>query len=89
MDRLPSSQPMCQARNEVLDLLGVRIAWRPRLEIEFSDGTIGVRDFADILKEHWTMRRAAEGHGLFSTYIEDGALTSPTQRLRLRTNRAA
>jgi Protein of unknown function (DUF2442) len=49
-----------------------------KLEIEFSDGTIGVRDFADILQKTGPMAEPLKDAAYFQrVFIEDGALTWP------------
>ena len=62
----------------MIDVLGVRSLGGHKLEIEFSDGTIGVRDFADILKKTGAMSEPLNDSAYFQrVFIEDGALTWP------------
>ena len=62
----------------MIDVIGVRPLGGHKLEIEFSDGTIGVRDFADILKKTGPMAEPLKDAAYFQrVFIEDGALTWP------------
>lgn len=62
----------------MIDVIGVRSLGGHRLEIEFSDGTIGVRDFADISKKTGPMAEPLKDAKYFQrVFIEDGALTWP------------
>lgn len=63
----------------MIDVIGVRSLGGHRLEIEFSDGTIGVRDFADTFKEKTgAMAEPLKDASYFQrVFIEDGALTWP------------
>ena len=62
----------------MIDVIGVRSLGGHRLEIEFSDGTIGVRDFADIFKKTGPMSEPLKDAAYFQrVFIEDGALTWP------------
>jgi hypothetical protein len=62
-----------------IDVIAVRSLGGHRLEIEFSDGTIGVRDFAEIFsKKTGPMAEPLKEAGYFQrVFIEDGALTWP------------
>ncbi len=62
----------------MIDVIGVRSLGGYRLEIEFSDGTIGVRDFVDILQKTGSMSELLKDPAYFQrVFIEDGALTWP------------
>jgi hypothetical protein len=62
----------------MIDVIGVRSLGGHKLEIEFSDGTIGVRDFADILQKTGPMSEPLKDAAYFQrVFIEDGALTWP------------
>ncbi len=60
------------------DVIGVRPLGGYKLEIEFSDGTIGVRDFSSICKKTGSMAEPLKDPDYFArVFIEDGALTWP------------
>lgn len=63
----------------MIDVIGVKSLGGHWLEIEFSDGTIGVRDFAGIFREKTgPMAEPLEDASYFQrVFIEDGALTWP------------
>ena len=62
----------------MIDVIAVRSLGGHRLEIEFSDGTIGVRDFNDVLQKTGSMAEPLKDAGYFQrVFIEDGALTWP------------
>ena len=62
----------------MIDVIGVRSLGDHRLEIEFSDGTIGVRDFADISQKTGSMAEPLKDPAYFQrVFIDDGALTWP------------
>jgi hypothetical protein len=62
----------------MVDVIGVKKLGGHRLEIEFSDGTVGVRDFADILQKTGPMSEPLKDAVYFQrVFIEDGALTWP------------
>lgn len=62
----------------MIDVIRVRPLDRYRLEIEFSDGTIGVRDFAAVAKKFGPMAAPLKDAAYFArVFIEDGALTWP------------
>ena len=62
----------------MIDVIGVKKLGGHKLEIEFSDGTIGVRDFADIFQKTGPMSEPLKDTGYFQrVFIEDGALTWP------------
>ncbi len=62
----------------MIDVIGVLSLGGHKLEIEFSDGTIGVRDFADIFKKTGPMSEPLKDASYFQrVFIEDGALTWP------------
>lgn len=62
----------------MIDVIGVRSLGGHKLEIEFSDGTIGVRDFSDILQKTGPMSEPLKDPAYFRrVFIEDGALTWP------------
>ena len=62
----------------MIDVIGVRPLGGHKLEIEFSDGTVGVRDFAFIRERTGPMAEPLEAPDYFArVFIEDGALTWP------------
>lgn len=62
----------------MIDVIGVHRLGGFRLELEFSDGTIGTRDFASILERTGPMIAPLKDPDYFArVFIEDGALTSP------------
>jgi len=62
----------------MIDVIGVKKLGGHKLEIEFSDGTIGVRDFSDILQKTGPMSEPLKDAAYFQrVFIEDGALTWP------------
>ena len=62
----------------MIDVIGVKKLGDHTLEIEFSDGTIGVRDFADIFQKSGPMAEPLKDAANFQrVFIEDGALTWP------------
>lgn len=62
----------------MIDVIGVRSLGGHKLEIEFSDGTIGVRDFADIFQKTGPMSEPLKDAVYFQrVFVEDGALTWP------------
>lgn len=61
----------------MIDVLRVRPLGGYRLEIEFSDGMIGVRDF-DVARKRGPMVEPLSDPSYFArVFIEDGALTWP------------
>jgi hypothetical protein len=62
----------------MIDVIGVRPVGSYKLEIEFSDGTVGVRDFAPISTKTGPMAEPLKDPTYFArVFIEDGALTWP------------
>jgi hypothetical protein len=62
----------------MIDVIGVRSLGQYRLEIEFSDGTVGVRDFESISAKSGAMVEPLKDPAYFArVFIEDGALTWP------------
>ncbi|MGZ8387348.1 MAG: DUF2442 domain-containing protein [Rhodoplanes sp.] len=62
----------------MIDVIGVRVVGPHRLEVEFSDGTRGVRDFAAVNGKSGPMADPLKDAGYFArVFIEDGALTWP------------
>jgi hypothetical protein len=62
----------------MIDVIGVRGLEGFKLELEFSDGTIGVRDFESIRQRTGPMIEPLKDPGYFArVFIEDGALTWP------------
>lgn len=69
----------------MIDAIGVRSLGGHKLEIEFSDGTIGVRDFSDIFQKTGPMAEPLKDTGYFQrVFIEDGALTWPNATIGTR-----
>ena len=62
----------------MIDVIGIRPLGAFNLEIEFSDGTVGVRDFAFIREKTGPMAQPLKDQAYFArVFIEDGALTWP------------
>src|SRR5258708_15181676 len=62
----------------MIDVIGVRRLGDFKLELEFSDGTVGVRDFGSILEKSGPMVEPLKDPAYFArVFIEDGALTWP------------
>jgi hypothetical protein len=62
----------------MIDVIGVRHLGGHQLEIEFSDGTVGVRDFAFVREKTGPMAEPLKDAAYFGrVFIEDGALTWP------------
>ena len=62
----------------MIDVVGVRCLGGHRLEVEFSDGTIGVRDFGFVRDKTGQMAQPLKDADYFArVFIEDGALTWP------------
>lgn len=62
----------------MIDVIGVRRLGGYTLEIEFSDGTRGVRDFASVLQRTGPMVEPLKDPAYFArVFIDDGALTWP------------
>jgi hypothetical protein len=62
----------------MIDVVGVRPLGGLRLEIEFSDGTTGVRDFQFLTARTGPMIEPLKDPTYFArVFIEDGALTWP------------
>jgi hypothetical protein len=62
----------------MIDVIGVRPLGGFKLEIEFSDGTAGVRDFSFVASKTGPMAEPLKDPAYFArVFIEDGALTWP------------
>ncbi len=62
----------------MIDVIGIRRLGGFKLEIEFSDGTIGVRDFGFVVDKTGPMAQPLKDPAYFArVFIEDGALTWP------------
>jgi hypothetical protein len=62
----------------MIDVTGVKRLGDYRLEISFSDGTIGVRDFSEIKSRRGEMVEPLKDAAYFArVFIDDGALTWP------------
>jgi hypothetical protein len=62
----------------MIDVIGIRRLGGHRLEIEFSDGTVGVRDFSFLTTKSGPMVEPLKDPAYFArVFIEDGALTWP------------
>ena len=61
-----------------IDVIGVRLLGSHKLEVEFSDGTVGARDFASLTDRPGSMVEPLKDPAFFArVFIEDGALTWP------------
>ena len=62
----------------MIDVIGVKRLGGYRLEISFSDGTVGTRDFSDIKTRTGEMVEPLKDAAYFArVFIDDGALTWP------------
>ena len=62
----------------MIDVIGVRPLGAYKLEIEFSDGTVGTRDFAFVCEKTGPMAAPLKDQAYFArVFIENGALTWP------------
>lgn len=62
----------------MVDVIGVRPLGGHKLEIEFSDGTVGARDFAFVVQKTGSMAAPLKDPAYFArVFIDDGALTWP------------
>ena len=62
----------------MIEFIGVRALGDYKLEIEFSDATIGARDFSFICEKSGTMAEPLKDPAYFArVFIEEGALTWP------------
>jgi hypothetical protein len=62
----------------MIDVIDLKRLGNHRLEIVFSDGSCGVRDFADIVAHEGEMVRPLREPDYFArVFIEHGALTWP------------
>jgi hypothetical protein len=62
----------------MIDVIAVRPLGGHRLEIEFSDGTVGVRDFAFVTQKAGAMAEPLKDVAYFArVFVDDGALTWP------------
>jgi hypothetical protein len=65
-------------RTKMIDVIGVKRLDRHVLEIAFSDGTVGARDFVEIKARTGEMLAPLKDADYFArVFIEDGALTWP------------
>jgi hypothetical protein len=74
--------PRCNGEDErsrmMNDVIGVRPLGDYKLEIEFSDGTVGIRDFSFTIDKTGIMAQPLKDTAYFArVFIEDGALTWP------------
>jgi hypothetical protein len=68
----------CQARRIKLDTFTPSVLTQAGLEIAFSDGTVGARDFAEIKTRTGEMVAPLKDADYFArVFIEDGAFTWP------------
>jgi hypothetical protein len=62
----------------MIDVIGVRHLGGHKLEVEFSDGTIGERDFVFIAEKTGPMSEPLKDPAYFArVFIQNGALTWP------------
>ena len=62
----------------MIDVIGIKRLGGHRLDVAFSDGTRGVRDFADIVAHEGEMVRPLRDADYFArVFIEEGVLTWP------------
>jgi hypothetical protein len=73
-----SSGSQISTMSEMIDVVRIRRLGRHRLEIEFSNGTVGERDFAFLKHDRGPMVEPLKDAAYFDrVFIEDGALTWP------------
>jgi hypothetical protein len=62
----------------MINVIRLRRLGEFKLELEFSDGTVGVRDFESVLQRSGPMVQPLKDSAYFArVFIEDGALTWP------------
>jgi hypothetical protein len=62
----------------MIDVIGIRRLGGFKLELEFSDGTVGARDFEFLLQRTGPMSAPLKEPAYFRrVFLEDGALTWP------------
>ena len=62
----------------MIDVIGIKRLGDYRLEISFSDGTVGVRDFSELKGRTGEMVLPLKDPAYFArVFIDDGALTWP------------
>jgi hypothetical protein len=62
----------------MMDVIGIRPLGGYNLEIEFSDGTIGARDFSFIREKTGSMAEPLKDPAYFArVFVDDGVLTWP------------
>ncbi len=62
----------------MIDVLSLRVLGDFRLEIEFSDGTVGVKHFDFVQRKTGPMAEPLRDPAYFArVFLEDGALTWP------------
>ena len=62
----------------MIDVIATRPRGQYQLEIQFSDGTVGVRDFAFLVERTGPMVEPLRDPAYFArVFVEDGALTWP------------
>ncbi len=62
----------------MIDVISIRRLGGFKLEVKFSDGTTGVRDFAFVREKSGPMAEPLKDPDYFArVFIEDGALTWP------------
>jgi Protein of unknown function (DUF2442) len=62
----------------MIEVIGIRRLGGLRLELEFSDGAVGTRDFGSILQKSGPIVESLKDPAYFTrVFIEDGALTWP------------
>ena len=62
----------------IIHVIGIRRLGGYRLEIEFSNGTVGVRDFSFVTEKTGPMAEPLKDPAYFArVFIEDGVLTWP------------
>lgn len=62
----------------MIDVINIRRLGEYRLEISFSDGTVGARDFSEVRGQTGEMVEPLKDPAYFArVFIDDGALTWP------------
>ena len=62
----------------MIDVVGIKRLGGYRLEVSFSDGTVGTRDFSNVKTRTGEMAKPLMDEAYFArVFIDDGALTWP------------
>jgi hypothetical protein len=73
----------------MIDVIGVRPLGGFRLELEFSDGTVGTRDFGSILQKSGPMVEPLKDPAYFRARVHRRWRSDVAERIRLGSDCAA